>query len=136
MSAAAPRPADLAPGPAVDRPGEAPRHVTLALLVVTLATVALSVTDGPPSARLPLLLVFVCTAPGWVLFARAQDPAPRRWTVVIAASVAISILLAMVMLLTNWWEPAAVMLALEVLTAVGLVIRLARRRDRRSGDTS
>lgn len=98
--------------------------VLLALTLVVLIMVLLGASGTVPSV---LVVAFALTAPGWVV-ARFMDPESpvMEWTIAVAASVSIVILLAMALLVTGLWYPQVAVGALALATAAGLVVHLVR----------
>lgn len=101
----------------------------LGLGLLTVATVAITVAQPATPARLFLTVAFALLAPGWAAAAylRIREPA-LLWSAAVALSMAISILLAQVMLSAGYWHPWAAMLGLELVTAGVLLHHVLRWR--------
>jgi hypothetical protein len=102
--------------------------VTAVLLAVTVVTAALALLDlqGPP--RVVVTLLFLFFAPGWSVVAFFRPgTSSLTWALVIAASVAIDLLGAQLMLLTAWRPALASVCALGA-CAVLLVVHLVTPR--------
>lgn len=98
--------------------------VLLAVTVVVLSMVLLGVNGTAASV---LVVAFALTAPGWVV-ARFMDPDSPviEWTIAVAASLSIVIVLAMILLVTGLWYPSVAVGALALATAAGLAVHLVR----------
>jgi hypothetical protein len=98
--------------------------VLLALTVVVLTMVLLGVSGTAASV---LVVAFALTAPGWVVarFMNPDSPA-MEWTIAVAASVSIVIVLAMILLVTGLWYPSVAVGSLALATAAGLAVHLVR----------
>lgn len=109
----------------------ATRHVrrasASALLALTLVVLVLVLLGAGGTFALVLVVAFALTAPGWVL-ARFMDPASpaMEWTIAVAASLSIVLLLAMTLLVTGLWYPTVAVGALALATAAGLAVHLVR----------
>jgi len=106
------------------------RRTALILLAVAVANV-LSVLIGVGGPwRLVLTVLFALTVPGWAIVAYLR---PERqsylWTVAVAVSLALSILLSQAMLSLHYWHPEAALLVFALVCMVPLahhVVRAAR----------
>jgi uncharacterized membrane protein len=79
------------------------RVITAVLLGVTAVTAALAVLDVHGVGRVAITLLFLFFVPGWSVIAFFRPgTSSLTWALVVAASVAIDLLGAQVMLLTSW----------------------------------
>jgi uncharacterized membrane protein len=106
------------------------RRIASVLLVVAACT-ALSVLLGATGAwRLVLTVLFALIVPGWAVAAYVR---PWRqsyiWTVAVAVSLALSILLSQAMLSLGYWHPERALPAFALVSMIPLghhVVRGAR----------
>jgi uncharacterized membrane protein len=99
----------------------------LVLLAVAAAN-ALSVLVGVGGPwRLVLTVLFALTVPGWAIAAYLR---PWRqsyvWTVAVAVSLALSILLSQAMLSLGYWHPEAALLVFALVSMVPLAHHVVR----------
>lgn len=107
------------------------RRTTASVLIAVAAATALSVLLGATGPwRLALTVLFALTAPGWAVAAYVR---PWRqsfvWTVAVAVSLALSILLSQAMLSLGYWHPERALLAFTLASMIPLghhVVRGAR----------
>lgn len=99
----------------------------MVLLALTLVVLVLVLLGAGGTVALVLVVAFALTAPGWVV-ARFMDPESpvMEWTIAVAASVSIVLLLAMAQLVTGLWYPSVAVGALALATAAGLAVHLVR----------
>lgn len=99
----------------------------MVLLALTLVVLVLVLLGAGGTVALVLVVAFALTAPGWVV-ARFMDPESpvMEWTIAVAASVSIVLLLAMAQLVTGLWYPSVAVGALALVTAAGLAVHLVR----------
>ena len=106
-------------------------RVTASILLAVAGCTALSVLVGATGPwRLVLTVLFALVVPGWAVAAYVR---PWRqsfvWTVAVAVSLALSILLSQAMLTIGYWHPERALLVFALLSMVPLghhVIRGAR----------
>ncbi|GAA3523419.1 hypothetical protein GCM10022222_01810 [Amycolatopsis ultiminotia] len=99
--------------------------VSAALLVVTLGTAALAVAGLTGPVRLCVTLLFFLAVPGWSVVAFFRPgTSSLTWALVLAASLALDLLAAQIMLLTSWQPGLASAVGLAV-CGVLLVVHLA-----------
>ncbi|WP_328607460.1 DUF1616 domain-containing protein [Amycolatopsis sp. NBC_00345] len=103
--------------------------VTAALLAVTAVTAAFAVLDLQGPVRVVVTLLFLFFVPGWSVIAFFRPGSSSlTWALVIAASVAIDLLGAQLMLLTTWRPALASVFALVVCAVLlGFHLVTARR---------
>jgi uncharacterized membrane protein len=107
------------------------RATAAALLVITASGLALAILDVNGSVRLLVVAAFALTAPGWALIAFWRPATPAMtWTLAIASSIAIQIILSMIMLATKAWYPVPAYFVLALITGAALVVHIAQA-DRR-----
>jgi uncharacterized membrane protein len=104
------------------------RRRTALLLLAVAAADALSVLIGVGGTwRLVLTVLFALTVPGWAIAAYLR---PWRqsyvWTVAVAVSLALSILLSQAMLSLGYWHPEAALLAFALVCMVPLAHHVVR----------
>jgi len=107
------------------------RRRTASVLIVVAACTALSVLIGVGGTwRLVLTVLFALIVPGWAVAAYVR---PWRqsfvWTVAVAVSLALSILLSQAMLSVGYWHPEQALLVFALASMVPLghhVLRGAR----------
>lgn len=111
-------------------PGYRTRRLTAALLAaLTLATATLTLLGVDTPARLYLTVAFVLLAPGWAVTAYLHlDEPALLWSVSVAVGVALSIVVAQVLVSAGFWHPWGAMLALEIATLAVLGHHLLRAR--------
>lgn len=104
------------------------RRVTaLVLLAVAVGTAASVLVDATGTWRLVLTVVFALTTPGWAVAAYVRPWRPSFvWTVAVAVSLALSILLSQVMLTVGYWHPRQGLLALALVSVIPLVHHAVR----------
>jgi heme/copper-type cytochrome/quinol oxidase subunit 4 len=95
-------------------------------LIIILSAVAVEVArlaNVDPVVRGPLVLWFclVCTGMAWVRLLNIPDPLAEG-VAAVALSVALSGLVSGATLYAGHWSPSGAMIALEVLTLVGVVL--------------
>jgi putative effector of murein hydrolase LrgA (UPF0299 family) len=108
-----------------------PRVVTAVLLCVTVVTAALAVLDVHGAGRVAITLLFLFFVPGWSVLAFFRPgTSSLTWALVVAASVAIDLLGAQLMLLTAWRPTVASACALGgCAILLGFHLVAARRAD-------
>ena len=107
------------------------RRRTASVLLVVAACTALSVLTGVTGTwRLVLTVLFALVVPGWAVAAYVR---PWRqsfvWTVAVAVSLALSILISQAMLSLSYWRPEQALLVFALASMVPLghhVVRGAR----------
>ncbi|MFI5613732.1 hypothetical protein [Amycolatopsis sp. NPDC051903] len=101
--------------------------VTAVLLAVTALTAGFAALDITGPLRVAVTVVFLGFAPGWSVVAFFRPgTSSLTWAVVISGSVAIDLLGAQLMLLTQWQPALASGCALGACAAL-LVFHLIRR---------
>ncbi len=88
-----------------------------------LAAVAVSLLNAPPIVRAPLVAWFLLVCPGmaFVRLLRIQNGL-ALWTLAIALSFALSILVPTLMLYTNYWSPNGTLVILAAASMVGVLL--------------
>jgi len=105
------------------------RAAAAALFVLTLATLAAGLTGATGTWRLVLTTAFAITAPGFAVLAYARSASPAFiWSVGIAVSIAIGIILAQTLLLLRFWHPAVALAVLGLFTLPVLAHHVWRNR--------
>lgn len=107
------------------------RRATASVLLAVAVCTALAVVVGATGSwRLVLTVFFAMTVPGWAVAAYVR---PWRqsfvWTVAVAVSLALSILLSQAMLSLGYWHPERALLAFALVSMVPLghhIVRGAR----------
>jgi uncharacterized membrane protein len=104
------------------------RRRTASVMLVVAACTALSVLIGATGTwRLVLTVLFALIVPGWAVAAYVR---PWRqsyiWTVAVAVSLALSILLSQAMLSLGYWHPEQALLAFAVVSMIPLAHHLVR----------
>ena len=103
---------------------------TTALLSVLAAGAALAVAlDVDPTVRAPVVLAALLLCPGWAFvgwIARAERS--LMWAAGGGLSCALSILLSLAMVRTDWWYPRAAVVGLLALSGLTLASRAGRVR--------
>ncbi|GAA3438083.1 hypothetical protein [Kutzneria kofuensis] len=101
---------------------------TACVLMAVAACTALSVLIGVPGQwRLALTVLFALTVPGWAIAAYVR---PWRqsyvWTVAVAVSLALSILLSQAMLSLGYWHPERALLVFALASMIPLGHHIVR----------
>ena len=104
------------------------RRVTaLVLLGVAVCTVLAVLIGATGPWRLVLTVLFALTVPGWAVAAYVR---PWRqsfvWTVAVAVSLALSILLSQGMLSLGYWHPERALLAFALVSMIPLAHHIVR----------
>ncbi len=91
-----------------------------------LAAVAVSLLDAPPLVRAPLVGWFLLVCPGmaFVRLLRIQNGL-ALWTLAIALSFALSILVPTLMLYANLWSPNGTLVILAAASIAGALLDVA-----------
>jgi hypothetical protein len=99
-----------------------------------VAVEAARLANVDPVVRGPLVLWFclVCTGMAWVRLLRIPDPLAEG-VAAVAMSIALSGLVSGLTLYGGHWSPSGAMIALEVITLVGVVLDLYRARKQSAG---
>ena len=96
------------------------------LLCLSVAVVLLTYLGVAGGLRLPVTLLFWLTAPGWALIAFFLPLSPAmEWTVATMLSITLSVAVSVVMLITGWWAPVGVTLAVAAVAGLMLTLHLA-----------
>jgi uncharacterized membrane protein len=98
------------------------RKTTASILLAIAAFTALSVVIGASGPwRLVLTVLFALTVPGWAVaaYVRPWNQA-FQWTVAVAVSLALSILLSQAMLTLGFWHPEGALLGFALVSMVPL----------------
>ncbi|GAA3832799.1 hypothetical protein [Amycolatopsis tucumanensis] len=105
------------------------RYTAYGLLAVCLVTIVL-VWSGLDFFLRPLaVLVFVLTAPGWALISYVNvRHLSVTWVSAVGISLAITLIVAQVLVLTRFWHPEAAVVVLAFVTAVPLAHHVLRSR--------
>lgn len=99
------------------------------LIALTLAVLVAELSGATGVWRLVLTAAFVITAPGWAVVAYARSASPAFvWSVGVAVSVAVGIVVGQGLLLVHAWHPGVAVAALGVLTLPVLVHHVRRNR--------
>jgi uncharacterized membrane protein len=107
---------------------------TLALIALTVLTVAETALGAASEPRLYLAVVFVTVAPGWAIVSYLRiDSQSLRWTAAVAMGVSVTIIAAQIMTTTGWWHPTAMLLILAAATLAALSHHLVRDRPGAAG---
>ena len=105
------------------------RITAYCLLGVCALTVLLIAIDVVTPARTLLVLVFVTTAPGWALISYVNvRHVSVTWISAVGLSVAVSIVLAQVLVLTHAWHPEAAVVGMAIATGALLIHHVVRSR--------
>lgn len=93
------------------------------ILSSALAAVAVSLLDAPPLVRAPLVGWFLLVCPGmaFVRLLRIQNGL-ALWTLAIALSFALSILVPTLMLYANLWSPNGTLVILAAASIAGALL--------------
>ena len=103
------------------------RTTAMVLLVLSLLVVVTTLIGNLGTVGLLVTVLFALSAPGWAVVAFWRPASPSlEWTAATGLSLAITIVVAMTMLVTTAWYPQAVMVGLALLTAGTLAFHLAR----------
>lgn len=94
-------------------------------VVVVAASMALDV-EGPFRALISVWFLAVCPGAAWVRLVRIEDQA-ARWTIAIAASLSVELLVALGMVYTGWWSVGWGFAIVATVAIVGAVWDLLRR---------
>ncbi len=105
-----------------------------ASVVSTVATAAVVLSDVAPRARAPFVLSFLVVCPGMALvrLLRLGDRI-AEWTLAIALSIVLAILVSGVMLYAGKWSPLhglAILVGMTLAATVADVARAVRNRHR------
>ncbi|OXM67530.1 MULTISPECIES: hypothetical protein [Amycolatopsis] len=105
------------------------RYTAYGLLAVCLVTIVL-VWSGVDFVLRPLaVLVFVLTAPGWALISYVNvRHLSVTWVSAVGISLAITLIVAQVLVLTRFWHPEAAVVVLAAVTALPLAHHVLRSR--------
>ena len=103
-----------------------PLLITLSLIGAVAAIVA----DAPQPVRAILLLWFLVVCPGmaFVRLLRLQG-ALLEWTLAVALSLAIDLLVAVFVLYVGLWSPVWILVAIATLTLAGVLFQFASTID-------
>ncbi|KAA9149739.1 hypothetical protein FPZ12_042595 [Amycolatopsis acidicola] len=108
------------------------RITAYCLLAVCFSTVVLILTGVTTPLRTLLVLVFVCTAPGWSLISYVNvRHVSVTWISAVGLSLAVSILVAQMLVLTHAWHPEGAVVLLAFATAGLLVHHVLRSKPPR-----
>ncbi|HVV11404.1 hypothetical protein [Amycolatopsis sp.] len=108
------------------------RITAYCLLAVCFLTVVLILTNLTTPLRTLLVLVFVCTAPGWALISYVNvRHVSVTWISAVGLSVSISLVLAQMLVLTHAWHPEAAVVGMAFATAALLVHHVLRSKPPR-----
>ena len=107
------------------------RRRTAVVLMAIAAATALSVLIGVGGPwRLVLTVLFALTVPGWAIAAYVRPwQQSFVWTVAVAVSLALSILLSQTMLSLGYWHPEGALLVFALVSMIPLghhVVRTAQ----------
>ncbi len=98
-------------------------------LILTSGVLTLVVTrlDVHSFARPALVIWFLTVCPGmaWVRLLQVRDKM-LRWTLAIAISLLLDLLLAMGMLYSSWWSPTWALIILVAIAGVGVSVSWIR----------
>ena len=98
----------------------------LLLALSVLVVVTTMIGSGSEFALLATVL-FALTAPGWAIVAFWRPASGAlEWALAVSTSIAVTIVVAMTMLVTSVWSPAPVMIVLAAATALTLGYHLLR----------
>ncbi|HEY2764595.1 MAG TPA: hypothetical protein VGJ13_11365 [Pseudonocardiaceae bacterium] len=101
--------------------------VAAGLALLTLLTAGLVAADVTSPVRLYLTVAFVVLAPGWALAAYLRtDQQALIWSAAVSMGIALTILIAQVMVSAGFWHPEGGLLALAGLTLVALLHHMVR----------
>ena len=104
------------------------RRVTVMLLAVAVATVAIAVVPAPDAVARPLAVAFWLIVPGWAATAvLLTGPMALRLCGAVTVSATAGILMAQAMAMTRLWAPAAASAAVAAISAATLAAELAGR---------
>jgi len=103
-------------------------RTTASVLLVIAACTALSVVIGVTGPwRLVLTVLFALTVPGWAVAAYVRPWSQSfQWTVAVAVSLSLSILLSQAMLTLGYWHPEAALLGFALVSMAPLGHHLVR----------
>ncbi|WP_435159161.1 hypothetical protein [Amycolatopsis sacchari] len=108
------------------------RITAYCLLGVCLLTVLFVVTGLTSPVRTLLVLVFVTTAPGWALISYVNvRHVSVTWISAVGLSLALTLVVAQMLVLTHAWHPEAAVVVLAVLTSALLAHHVVRSRPPR-----
>ncbi|TVT17939.1 hypothetical protein FNH05_35790 [Amycolatopsis rhizosphaerae] len=108
------------------------RFTAYGLLGVCFLTVLLVLIGISTPVRLVLVLVFVCTLPGWALISYVNvRHVSVTWISAIGLSLAVNLVLAQLMVLTHAWHPEAAVVGMAVASSALLVHHVLRSRPPR-----
>lgn len=97
-------------------------------VVIVAAGLALDV-DRPLRPLISVWFLTVCPGAAWVRLMGVDDAAVR-WTIAIAASVSLELLIALGMVYTGWWSIGWAFGIVAAVTVAGAVMDLLRVRRR------
>ena len=99
------------------------------LIALTLATLLTEVSGETGVWRLALTTAFVITVPGWAIVAYARSASPAFvWSVGIAVSIAIGIVVGQGLVLVHAWHPVPAVVVLGLLALPVLAHHVWRNR--------
>jgi hypothetical protein len=104
------------------------RRRTAVILLAVAAANALAVLIGVGGPwRLVLTVLFALTVPGWAIAAYVRPwQQSYVWTVAVAVSLALSILLSQAMLSLGYWHPERALLVFALVCMVPLAHHVVR----------
>jgi uncharacterized membrane protein len=104
------------------------RRRTAVILLAVAAANALAVLTGVGGPwRLVLTVLFALTVPGWAIAAYVRPwQQSYVWTVAVAVSLALSILLSQAMLSLGYWHPERALLVFALVCMVPLAHHVVR----------
>jgi uncharacterized membrane protein len=101
--------------------------IIVTLLVLTAAAIALAILNVNSPIRLFVTGVFLVLAPGWAVSSYLPIATPSlEWIVAAATGIALSIIVAQIMVSTHWWHPVGALIVLGALTFGMLLHHLVR----------
>ena len=108
------------------------RITAYCLLVVCALTILLIMVDVVTPVRTVLVLVFVCTTPGWALISYVNvRHVSVTWISAVGLSISIGIVLAQMLVLTHAWHPELAVVSMAIATGALLVHHVVRSRPPR-----
>ncbi|KAA2261706.1 hypothetical protein F0L68_15785 [Solihabitans fulvus] len=103
------------------------RYCAGALLVIGMLAAVLATAEVGGPVRLLITLVFLLVGPGWAVAAYLPGAsAALTWAAATAVSIALSIVVAQVMLMLGAWHPTRALVLLAAASAPLLVHHLVR----------
>jgi Bacterial Ig domain len=102
------------------------------LFLISTTVIWLTIFELNGTVRVVVTILFAITAPGWTVtaFLLPLEPA-MEWSLAVALSLSISIGLSMLMLLSGWWTPIGMMLALACVVAFLQILHISVLSQRR-----